>query len=62
MTTVPLCNILAYWADQYADEAVAVVHEELRVTWRELDAESNRVARAALREPDTHSPIVPWGR
>ncbi len=46
MTTVPLCNILAYWSEQHADEAVAVVHEELRVTWRELDAESNRVARA----------------
>ena len=46
MTTVPLCNILAYWSDQHGDDAVAVVHEAQRVTWQELDAESNRLARA----------------
>ena len=46
MTTVPLCNILTYWADQHADDALALVHEGRRVTWCELDAASNKLARA----------------
>lgn len=45
MATVSLSRILAFWAAQKPD-AVALVHEQERVTWAELDRRSNRLARA----------------
>jgi len=45
MRIIPLCNILRYWCDIQADE-IALVHEEATMTWRELDAATNRLARA----------------
>lgn len=42
---ISLSRILAYWA-QRCPEARAVVHGHAQVTWRELEARSNRLARA----------------
>ena len=46
MNQVPLARIVAYWADRLDPEAIALVHEEARLSWRQLDALSNRLARA----------------
>ncbi|MCZ6655954.1 MAG: AMP-binding protein [Gammaproteobacteria bacterium] len=48
MTNVSLSTILAYWSNRLPNGTIALVHEETRVTWRELDAVSNRLARAYL--------------
>lgn len=49
MTAAPgplsLSRILAYWADQLRD-GVAITHEDDTITWNELEARSNRLARA----------------
>ena len=38
MNQVPLARIAAYWADRLDPEAIALVHEEARLSWRQLDA------------------------
>ena len=48
MPAVPLSRILAYWVAQQPDR-VAVSHEGTDVTFAELDARSNRLARAYER-------------
>jgi bile acid-coenzyme A ligase len=46
MPSIALSKILSYWQDRIPD-AVAIVHDDVeRVTWRELEARSNRLARA----------------
>lgn len=45
MGEISLSRILSYWAGRQGD-AAAVVHEGERVSWRELDRRSNRLARA----------------
>lgn len=45
MHIIPLCSILSYWCEIQADD-IALVHEDSTMTWRELDAETNRLARA----------------
>ncbi len=45
MEPISLSRILAHWADQSPD-AVAISHEANRVTWAQLEAGSNRLARA----------------
>ncbi|MFV2089947.1 MAG: AMP-binding protein, partial [Pseudomonadales bacterium] len=45
MTPISLSRILAYWAQQTPD-APAITHEGLTVTFGELEAHSNRLARA----------------
>lgn len=44
MTAISLSRILDYWAQQQPD-AVALNHEDRSVTWAELDARTNRLAR-----------------
>ncbi|MBU6371291.1 MAG: AMP-binding protein [Alphaproteobacteria bacterium] len=45
MAPIPLSRILAHWAAQQPDR-VALDHHGHAVTWRELDARTNRLARA----------------
>jgi len=45
MEAISLSRIVAYWADRQGD-AVAISHEGETITWRELEASSNRLARA----------------
>jgi bile acid-coenzyme A ligase len=45
MTAVSLSRILAYWVDQQPDR-VAVSHEGREITFAELEASTNRLARA----------------
>ncbi len=45
MSAISLSKILSHWAERLGD-AVAIHHEGQEVTWRELDARSNRLARA----------------
>lgn len=45
MRIIPLCRIVSYWADIQGDQ-VAIHHEGESITWRELEQETNRLARA----------------
>jgi bile acid-coenzyme A ligase len=45
MAIISLSRILRYWAEQQGD-TVAVSHNGDTVTWAELDARTNRLARA----------------
>ena len=45
MATLSLSRILAHWAQLHPD-AAAVTHDGTRLSWRELDLASNRLARA----------------
>ena len=49
MNQVPLALMLGYWAEQRPADAIALVHESAKISWRELDARSNRLARAYAR-------------
>lgn len=44
---LPLSQILHYWADQKPD-ATAIAHDAERITWRQLDLSTNRLARAYI--------------
>jgi len=43
--TLSLSRIVGYWADRLGDE-VAITHEGSTISWNELEASSNRLARA----------------
>src|SRR5262245_37633342 len=45
MAVIPLCRILALWAAQQPDR-IAVAHGDQSLTWAQLDARTNRLARA----------------
>ena len=45
MAIIPISRIVAFWAGQQPDR-VAIDHEGAQVTWAELDARTNRLARA----------------
>ena len=45
MAIIPISRIVAFWAGQQPDRA-AIDHEGAQVTWAELDARTNRLARA----------------
>ena len=45
MTEITLARVTAYWAEQQPDE-IALVHENNQVSWQELEAQSNQLARA----------------
>ena len=45
MPTLPIASILDYWKHIQPD-AIAIAHENNTTTWAELDARSNRLARA----------------
>lgn len=48
MTAISLSRILAHWVAEQGDQ-IAVHHEGQEVTWRQLEARSNRLARAYAR-------------
>lgn len=64
MASVSLSRILDYWTRQQAD-ADAVVHEARRLTYAELEARSNRLARAyadkGVRQDDFVTIALPNG-
>ncbi|MCZ6854896.1 MAG: AMP-binding protein, partial [Gammaproteobacteria bacterium] len=45
MAVISLSRIVKFWADQKPDD-VAIYHEGITITWAELEARSNRLARA----------------
>jgi bile acid-coenzyme A ligase len=45
MATIPLSRMLAHWSELQGHHP-AVIHDQDRVSWRELDRRSNRLARA----------------
>ncbi len=45
MSVISLSRILTYWAEQKPDDIV-IAHDDKTITWRELDARTNRLARA----------------
>lgn len=45
MAVISLSRILSFWADQKPDD-IAIYHEGTTITWAELEARSNRLARA----------------
>ncbi|MEM1434924.1 MAG: AMP-binding protein [Pseudomonadota bacterium] len=42
---ISLSRIIAYWAERQP-QAIAIVHEQQRMSWADLEAETNRLARA----------------
>ena len=64
MAQIPLSRMLSYWADQRPD-MVAVHHEGDEITFAELDASSNRLARAyaelGVKEEDFVTIALPNG-
>ena len=44
MQIIPLCFIVAYWAERDGDR-VAICHEGQAITWSELETSTNRLAR-----------------
>lgn len=45
MEAISLSRIIAFWAERQAD-SIAIYHEGDTITWAELEAQSNRLARA----------------
>lgn len=58
MNQVPLAQIAAYWADRLGRQTTALVHEEARISWQELDALSNQLARAYRKLGVGHNDFV----
>ena len=65
MNETPLARLPAYWAEKFGGEAIALVHDDEHLTWAELDAASNRLARAyrrlGVRENDYVTIALPNG-
>ena len=45
MSEIPIAHLPAHWAETFGGEAIALAHDDERLTWAELDAASNRLAR-----------------
>lgn len=45
MNVLSLSRVVAHWANQHPD-AIAIVHEAEEITWQELEASTNKLARA----------------
>ena len=45
MRMVPLSRIVSFWSEIQGDE-IAISHEGETITWRQLEIETNRLARA----------------
>ena len=65
MSEVPIAQLPAHWAATLGGEAIALVHDDEHLTWAELDAASNRLARAyrrlGVRENDYVTIALPNG-
>ena len=65
MTEMPIDQIPAHWAETFGGKTIALVHDEERLTWAELEAHSNRLARAyrrlGVRENDFVTVALPNG-
>ena len=65
MNEIPIARLPAHWARTLGDEAIALVHDDEHLTWAELDAASNRLARAyrrlGVRENDYVTIALPNG-
>ena len=65
MTEIPIAKVPAHWAEAFGGEAAALVHDDERLTWAELDAASNQLARAyrrlGVRENDFVTVALPNG-
>jgi bile acid-coenzyme A ligase len=64
MPVISLSRIIAFWADQQPDR-VAIDHEGAQVTWAQLEARTNRLARAyaalGVRQDDFVTIALPNG-
>ncbi len=49
MNEVPYARMLAYWAERLPEGAPAIFHEEEQISWWELEARTNRLARTYRR-------------
>src|SRR5262245_58400411 len=49
MSEVPVAAILGHWSERRDPDAPAIIHERAQISWRELDARTNRLARAYRR-------------
>ena len=65
MTEISIAQVPAHWAEAFGGEAAALVHDDEQLTWAELDAASNRLARAyrrlGVRENDFVTVALPNG-
>lgn len=64
MPVISLSRIIAFWADQQPDR-IAIDHEGAQVTWAQLEARTNRLARAyealGVRQDDFVTIALPNG-
>jgi bile acid-coenzyme A ligase len=64
MQLISLSRILAYWDEQQAD-SIAISHEDESISWRQLELDTNRLARAyaalGVRENDFVTIALPNG-
>ena len=65
MNETPIARLPAHWAEILGGEAIALVHDDEHLTWAQLDAASNRLARAyrrlGVRENDYVTIALPNG-
>ena len=65
MSETPIAQLPAHWARTLGGQAIALVHDDEHLTWAELDAASNRLARAyrrlGVRENDYVTIALPNG-
>lgn len=57
MTEITLARIVAHWAEQQPND-IALVHEETRLTWTELEQQSNQLARIYQDKGVRHNDFV----
>ncbi len=60
MEAISLSRIISYWVQQQGDQ-VAIFHEGDTITWKELDASTNRLARAYAQLGVTEDSFVTIG-